>query len=755
VGSSAVYYCGASGCNTFILGGRLEYSPDDRYVGSIWSYNSTTRVATKVADLPTEPGAVDNRHQDGAAVVIGDTIYYFGGAVIVCAQLNAPPAPCSAVPKSAKGIIAFRPDQPVDNVTNPKIVATLPDGLWGLQAIAANGKAYLFGGFTFNVTNGNDGVRRDWIIGFDPSAGQGPTAILLPQALPFHEQDGAAAYVGGDAYVLGGLVDNNANNPCPDMMIWNSDGTYRDAGPAPSCASDAIVAIPLNVDGRVGVANVVARLPSAVDFVSASAIGDRIVISPGRNESGGVEPQVRSFNTSTRLFDPVDSEASLSLFGMPMISDAGRFLMFGGRAASLSDMTDNITEVDLGPVAPCAPENLAGSVNARSIELNWSAPSCDGGRNITSYSFYRASGSANGTLLNSTSQTSAVDAAPPAGETLTYYVTASNVMGESLPSVSLVINMPNVPGAPLGVSVARQQDPSAAVIDWRLPQDGGEPISTFTIIREWNGSTQRWNVSGNTSAFVDTDAPTLADASYEVTAANAMGDGPASPPADLPPVRPPAPPIVTAVKGPVGAATLTWAAPSDSGGAPTTGFVVYCGDSPSNLSKLVETNMTSFIVTGLIPTSSKDCQVSAVNLAGEGPRSPTWTLETFQLPRAPTRLEVQAGPAATEMTLRWVAPNDTDGLALVAYRIYDSTKQGAERFLTNLSPSNTTFTTTVGPGTYFFQVSAVTAAGEGPRSDEWWARSDVMAKGSPGLDPGLVLLAGAGISVFARRSTSK
>lgn len=108
---------------------------------------------------------------------------------------------------------------------------------------------------------------------------------------------------------------------------------------------------------------------------------------------------------------------------------------------------------------------------------------------------------------------------------------------------------------------------------------------------------------------------------YAVSAFDILGEGPASAPASATTWSvPSAPADVAAVSGPgpVGEATLTWAAPQNDGGTALIGYLVYRDGA---LVGSVEASMTMWTDTGLSPLRAYAYTVSAVNLVGEGAAS--------------------------------------------------------------------------------------------------------------------------------------
>src|SRR3989440_10966751 len=116
-------------------------------------------------------------------------------------------------------------------------------------------------------------------------------------------------------------------------------------------------------------------------------------------------------------------------------------------------------------------------------------------------------------------------------------------------------------------------------------------------------------------------------------------------------------------------------------------------------------------------------QVSAVNSPGEGAQS-THDPATGSAPpppptppSAPTNLVATAGNAQVGLT--WQAPASNSGSSITNYKIYRGMSSNGETLLATIGNVLTYTDTAVTNGvTYYYQVSAVNAAGEGPRSNE-------------------------------------
>jgi len=113
-------------------------------------------------------------------------------------------------------------------------------------------------------------------------------------------------------------------------------------------------------------------------------------------------------------------------------------------------------------------------------------------------------------------------------------------------------------------------------------------------------------------------------------------------------------------------------------------------------------------------------QVSAVNSVEEGPRSNEVSATPSSgpfVPAAPASLQAASGNA--QVALVWQAPASDGGSSITNYKAYRGTASGSLSLLATLGNVLTYADTGVTNGaTYYYQVAAVNAIGEGPRSNE-------------------------------------
>ncbi len=199
-----------------------------------------------------------------------------------------------------------------------------------------------------------------------------------------------------------------------------------------------------------------------------------------------------------------------------------------------------------------------------------------------------------------------------------------------------------VPGAPSGVSAT--VGIRTASLTWTAPaSNGGSPLLSYRI-----------SVSPATPAAVITVTGTTASVTglangvtyiFSVSATNAVGAGPAaaSGPVATPDV-PGAPTDVLAVADNQ-SASLSWVAPTSTGGSPITGYSIAV--SPPASGAAIAFSGTTAVVTALSNGTSYTFTVSAVNAVGMGPASAASAPVTPSAPTGPpTNLVYSSNPAS-------------------------------------------------------------------------------------------------------------
>jgi hypothetical protein len=181
------------------------------------------------------------------------------------------------------------------------------------------------------------------------------------------------------------------------------------------------------------------------------------------------------------------------------------------------------------PTAPGKPTNLVAVAGNATVGLTWTAPD-NGGSAITGYTMTETEAGLGHVTCPMTGATSCTVSGLTNGTEYTFTVTAANAVGAgpaSDPSNKVnPVNPVTAPDAPTGVTATGGL--GSASVSWTAPAaNGGSPITLYTVTSAPDGKTCTTSdalsctVSGLTSGTTYT---------FTVTAANAVGAGPASDP---------------------------------------------------------------------------------------------------------------------------------------------------------------------------------------------------------------------------------
>jgi len=216
---------------------------------------------------------------------------------------------------------------------------------------------------------------------------------------------------------------------------------------------------------------------------------------------------------------------------------------------------------------------------------------------------------------------------------------------------------------------------------------------------------------------------------FVVRALNPAGLGAKSKEVSTTPATAPGAPGSLAAKSGSSAATLTWKAPTSTGGSAITGYNVFVGTvkggesaTPVN-AKPVPAKTTSYTVTGLTDGTKYYFTVRAANAVALGAASTEASATPATVPSAPASLKATAANASAALT--WTAPAFNDsGSAITGYNVYQGTSAGHESATPvnakPLSAATRTYTVTkLKNGTkYYFTVKAINAVGTSAASPE-------------------------------------
>ena len=195
--------------------------------------------------------------------------------------------------------------------------------------------------------------------------------------------------------------------------------------------------------------------------------------------------------------------------------------------------------------------------------------------------------------------------------------------------------------------------------------------------------------------------------------------------------------------------SLSWTAPASDGGAAIIGYDVYLGTSShgESAAPVKTVGGTSTTVTGLTNGTTYYFTVDAVNDAdlhsAPSAEASATPVPPATVPAAPAGLTATAGDA--QVSLSWTAPASNGGAQITSYDVYAGTTANVKLSAPVASSAGTSVTVkNLAHGTtYFFKVTAVNQAGQGPASGTASA-TPAPAITQPGPPTGLTATPGHG-----------
>jgi len=244
------------------------------------------------------------------------------------------------------------------------------------------------------------------------------------------------------------------------------------------------------------------------------------------------------------------------------------------------------------------------------------------------------------------------------GTAYTFSVVATNAVGNSSAAQSGSVTLATVPDAPTEVTVERGD--KQVTVSWSAPADNDSAITSYTVTSAPQGKTCITN--GETTCVV-TGLTNGTAYTFSVVATNSVGDGPAAQTESvIPAAVPDAPTEVTVERG-EGQVTVSWTAPTETGGSDITGYTVTAS---SDNATCATTDATTCTVEGLTNGTEYTFSVVATNAVGDSPAS---AASAKVIPVGPPSepLDIMVEARVGGLLVSWTAPLDDGGSTIVRY----------------------------------------------------------------------------------------
>ena len=325
------------------------------------------------------------------------------------------------------------------------------------------------------------------------------------------------------------------------------------------------------------------------------------------------------------------------------------------------------------PSRPDPPRNPDAELSTEgALVISWQAPSYQGTTPISEYSLTWSLNSSSTTVTTGATTKSHKITSPTLGARYTFSVTATNSVGQSDASTNNVL-VPKPPSSPLNLawSLVKVGSAQNAKISWDAPDSSGtSPVTGFQLRYTVNGTTTSKSLSASTRSYT-IENPTRG-ASYAIVLTVVTNDGMSS--TDLTFTVPKPPGASTGFRVALtddGTISLTWSAPSDTGTAAISRFVlsVSIGTTETQgTTTNTEMQHTSRSHEISNPEAGRTYRFSLIAVSDAGAGTPTTAL--IKLPEVPGK---PVGLTATQKSdgnviVKWERPANHQVSAIKSYQ---------------------------------------------------------------------------------------
>ncbi len=629
-------------------------------------------------------------------------------------------------------------------------------------------------------------TTASWALGsVAANPNTGTVTVCPPLLAPYGQSGTITQYCSSNPGGLPGFPSSTAPSPPTNVSASQASGivtvTWADPGSSGNSPITNYMVSPsrpcstctgMTVSGATATSATITGLPAGspytftvtatnADGISNPSIASNPVIIPSAPSAPtGVTATVNGNGSVSVGWTAADGGSAITssrVTASPACSGcSGTTVSGNGSTATITGLTPGTTYTftvtntnALGTSPPSAPSNpiLAPSKPGAPIigtatpgnttaTVNWTAPGNTGGIPITGYVVtpYKAGVAQTAQTFNSTATTETVTGLTNLSS-YTFTVAAINGIGTGPASAqSNAVTPAAPPGAPtIGTATAGI---NSATVTWTAPASNGGAAILGYVVTPYIGGTAQTAQTFNSTTTTETVTGLTANTTYtfKVAAFNVIGTGnqsAASNSITTPKTVAGAPTIGTATSGNA-SVSLNWTAPTVTGGAAITGYVVtpYIAG-VAQATQTFNSTATTETVTGLTNGTAYTFTVAAINSVGTGAASAQSNAVTpATVPGAPTIGTATFGNASATVT--WTAPASNGGSAITGY-VVTPYKAGVAQTAQTFNSTATTETVTglTNGSSYTFKVAAINSVGTGAQSAASNAVTPATVPGAP------------------------
>jgi len=407
--------------------------------------------------------------------------------------------------------------------------------------------------------------------------------------------------------------------------------------------------------------------------------------------------------------------------------------------------TDDVSDHNPGP-----PKNTTGEGGDSVATLSWDLADNNPRFPNTGYTVYRHDAGLGYIAIGRTdrAETSHDDPNLVNGRTYRYYVTTTNVIGESEPSPVITVIPLGTPTVPR--SLTAEPGDARVRVSWDTPiNDGGTSLLGYIVSRGTEGGPiDRQVYVGSDTEVLDTDVVNGIEYSYTVIAFNAVGNSTRASVGYCVPVGPPTVPMELTVVGTLDRTVeLRWLVPENEGGRDVLGYDLFRGVSGTGLTFLSALSLqTDYTDREVLNGFTYHYAIRARNELGHGPLTGQVEATPLAPPGRPRALGIDTGHDLVDLT--WSPPFKDGGVPVATYLVYRWVGEEQPGLLAEVSTASYMDEDVTDGRSYYYAVSASNGQFEGAMTVPVIA----VPLGAPGAPTLTTILAGDGyVSISWRR----